>query len=355
MNILHISSSHKNAEAHAFSYHFKETCKRLGHNIESHSPLRGSLIMGNILEDESFKDFYIGKERYPLSRLLQVYMPEADFIFIENPKFPFDNDTKIPVFYYHRDLKSTIYVRNPTHLGIRFWSVEMTPDGRPKGGQPEIIEAYYPDIWWNKDIKKVKFLHAISKDEFGEMNKFKDIYRNRKGWAYLGSYKSVDEMMTFNTYHYEVYHRHKEIIDFIEEHNLAAKFTRKNYELDAYKQHLYKFDATLIIPAFDSWETRRLYEASYCECVPVLYIQNDNARKVFKDQGYINGETCITFNNKEDLLDLNIYDHDLEKIRKKGKKMVLSHHTYDRRVYELFSILFPKEWQDFCDTDFMED
>lgn len=95
----------------------------------------------------------------------------------------------------------------------------------------------------------------------------------------------------------------------------------------------------MIIPAWDSWETRRLYEASYCECVPILYIQNNNAKRIFYKLGYINGETCITFRNKNDLLDLNIYDYNLEMIRKKGKEMVLKRHTYKTRAKELMALM----------------
>ena len=292
-------------------------------------------------DDELFEDFYIGKKRFPLSRIVNSYYPEAEFIFIENPKFPFDNDVKIPVFYYHRDIKSVLYVRNPSHLGLRFWSVETTQDGRPKGGQPEIIELYHPEIWWDNQIKKIWFCHAISGAEFGELNKFRKIYRSRKGIAYFGSYKSVDNMMEFNTYHYQIYDHHKNIIDFVEKYNLASRFKRVNYSLDSYKQHLFKYDATLLIPAWDSWETRRLYEASFCGCVPVLYIQNKNAKKVFLAQGYKDGETCITFSDKADLLDLDIYDYDLKKIRKKGQELVLAKHTYKARIKELLKKIDP--------------
>ena len=339
MRILHISASHEHAENHAFSYHFKQACLKKGMDIRSFSPLRDPIILENIKKNERFQEFYIGKKIFSLSRIKDNYFPEAELIFVENPKFQFNNDVDIPVFYYHRDLKSVMYIKNPTHLGLRFWSVKATTDGRPKGGQPEIIELYHPEIWWNEDIKKIWFVHAISGNEFGELNKFKNTYRNRKGWAYLGSYKSVDEMMKFNTYHYQIYMHHKDIIDYVEKHNISAKFCRVNYSLDTYKQHLFKYDATLIIPAWDSWETRRLYEASYCGCVPILYIQNKNAQRVFHKLGYINKETCITFKTKEELKDLNIYEYDLEKIRKNGKDMVLARHTYEKRVSELMHLL----------------
>lgn len=338
MNILLISASHNEKNNHAFSYHFKETCKRMGIHVWSLSPYDGSVVR-LLREDEYFKDFYIGLERFPLSRF--VNFEDIDLIFIENPKWPFENDTglendlKIPVVYYHRDMHSNVFVRNPDFLAIRFWTEGFTPDGRPNGGQPEILERDHPEIWYNKEIKKIWFTMAISEAEFGELNQFKGINRIRKGWAYYGSYKSVREMMTFNTVHYQIYRHHLEIIDFVKKKNLATEFREINVSLDAYKKHLFQFEATLIIPAWDSWETRRLYEASYCKCVPLLFIQNENARKVFEMQGYKDGETCITFTKKEDLLHLDLRNYNLNLIRAKGHEMVKQRHTYRARILEL--------------------
>ena len=298
MNILHISSSHENDKQHAFSYHFKEVCKKLGHNIKSLSPFRDDCIIPYMKKDEEFKKLYTAQQVFPLSRILDNHFPDADFIFLENPKFFFDNDVDIPVFYYHRDLKCPVYVKNPTHLGLRFWSILPADDGRPKGGQAEIMELHHPSIWWNNDIKKVWLCHAISHEEFGELNKYKNNKRTQKGIAYYGSYKSVPDMMKNNSYTYQIYQHHKEIMEFTYKWDIALEFRDVNKELDDYKKHLMEFDATFVIPAWDSWETRRLYEASYCGCVPILYIQDANARIVFEKQGYIDGVTCITFTNK---------------------------------------------------------
>ncbi len=338
MKILHISASHANEALHAYSFHFKKTCKKLGYDIISLSPYTDGWITKDIdyrFGKENFRDFYVGKKLFPLSRVLYNY-PDRDFIFIENCKFPFDNDVDIPVIYYHRDLNCKIYVKNPDFFLVRFTSAQKTRDGRPKGGQPEIIEQYHPEIWYNDKIKKIWHANAISQDEFNEFEEFNSYRRVKKGWAYYGSYKPVEEMMQFNSFHYFVYHKHLEIINFIEKHNLAAEFRVVNPELNEYKQHLYQFDATLVIPAWDSWETRRLYEASYCKCVPILYIQNKNARRVFEMQGYVHGETCITFKDKESLLNLNIYDYDLDAIREKAYELVIKNHTYEARVKELF-------------------
>lgn len=337
MNILHISSSYENDKLHAFSFHFKKVCEKLGHNIKSISPFREGVITNLMTPDQEFKKLYIGQQLFPLSKILENYYPKAEFIFVENPKFFFDNDVNIPVFYYHRDLKCPIYIKNPTHLGLRFWSLLGAKDGRPKGGQPELVELYHPEIWYNNNIKKVWLCHAISQDEFGELNIHKNVARDRRGIAYYGSYKSVRRMMGDNNYTYEIYHYHKKIIDFAEKWGICTEFRSVNPDLDDYKRHLFEFEATLIIPGWDSWETRRLYEASYCGCIPILYLQNENARAVFESQGYIEGKTCITFNNDRSLLRLNLNDYDLERIRKNGRELVLERHTYETRINELIS------------------
>lgn len=337
MNILHISASYREKENHAFSYHFAETCKKLGFNITSLSPwLEGNVVdrIDDKVLDESFIEFMTGMKKLPLSRILKDY-PNSDLIFIENPKFPFFNDVEIPVAYYHRDLKCQMYVPNPTHLLIRFWSFGTAHDGRPKGGQPELIELYHPEIWYNENIQKIWYCHAISEEEFGELNEFKNVERTIEGFAYRGSYKSVREMMKYNNVHYQIYAHHLDIMEYVRKHNLAGKFWEVSDGLDGYKRHLFECDATMIIPAWDSWETRRLYEASYCKCVPLLYIQNDNARRVFEEQGYKHGKTCIYFRDKHELDTLNIYDYDLDEIREEGYKMVKERHTYEARVLEL--------------------
>ena len=338
VNILHISASHANKQLHAFSYHFKKACEKLGYNIVSLSPYTDGWITKDIdyrFEKENFKDYYIGKTLFPLSRPLKNY-PDTDIIFIENPKFPFGNDVDIPVIYYHRDIHSKVYCPNPTHLAIRFSTSIRTRDGRPNGGQPEILERNWPEIWYDDDIEKLTLAHAISEDEFDEFSKYKHIERSEHGYAYYGSYKSIAEMMAHNTTHYIVYKRHYEIIEFIKKNELALEFREINESLDEYKEHLFKFDATMIIPGWDSWETRRLYEASYCKCVPILYIQNHSAEQIFKDQGYIHNETCITFTTFSELEKINLGDYNLIKIRKNGFKLVTEKHTYEARVLELF-------------------
>ena len=142
-------------------------------------------------------------------------------------------------------------------------------------------------------------------------------------------------MIPFNTVHTHIYQHHLEITDYVKDHDLAVLFKEVNVSLDKYKKHLFKYDATLVIPAYDSWETRRLYEASYCKCVPLLYIQNEAAKVVFEKQGYVHDETCITFTKKEELLDLDLNDYDLEAIREAGFKLVKKRHTYVARVKEL--------------------
>lgn len=339
MKILHISASHANESLHAFSFHFKNVARAMGHDVVSISPYTDGLVVKGIdfrFGNESFRNYYIGKQLFPLSRILRNY-PESDFIFIENPKFPFDNDVDIPVVYYHRDMKCKSYVPNADFFVLRFWSFGKTKDGRPKGGQPELMELYHPEIWYDDAIKKIWLCHAISTEEFDKFNKYKKLSRTKQGFAYFGSYKSVNDMMRFNNVHYQIYCHHSQIIQFVNDNKLASEFREINESLDAYKKHLFEFDATLIIPAWDSWETRRLYEASFCKCVPIVYIQNENARKVFKAQGYINGKTCITFDNLTELHGLNIYDYNLDTIREQGYEMVKTRHTYKARVQELFN------------------
>jgi len=345
MNILHVSASHMDEANHAFAFHFKETCKKMGINITSISPYHKGTIGANLKRrryhkddyyNESFKTAYIGLKPFPISRLVRRYYPCADFVFVENAKFPLDNDDacKIPVIYYHRDMMANAHVRNPSILAYRFQSMENNPLGELKGGQPEILSICYPELWYNDDIKKIWLTHAISEDEFRDLRKFKNYLRKYRGFAYRGSYKSVKEMMGFNNTHYQIYQHHAEIMDYIKKHNLATKFWEVSDGMDGYKKHLFEFDATVIIPAWDSWETRRLYEASYCRCVPILYIQNSNAVKVFQAQGYSHGKTCLTFDRKEDLLDLELDDYDLEKIRDNGYKLVTQRHTYRARIAE---------------------
>ena len=145
MNILLISASHKEGTKHAFAYHFKKVCKKWGINVIALSPYDGTVvsIIDNVMK-ERFIDYYIGTKRFPISRLIDKW-PEnyIDFVFIENPKWPFDNDTDVPVVYFHRDMVSNLYCRNPDYLLIRFWTYGSAKDGRPSGGQPERIEIWH--------------------------------------------------------------------------------------------------------------------------------------------------------------------------------------------------------------------
>jgi len=355
MNVLHISASHEEKNQHAFSFHFKQTCKQMGISIISISPYNGELV--GIIEDElkePFIDYYIGKKIFPLSKLLEKYEYfDTDFIFIENPKWSFDNDTEVDVVYYHRDLVSKLYVRNPDYLPLRFWTSGIAKDGRPAGGLPEIIEIWHPEIWWDKSIKKFPFYNAVDPDEF---KKFENISRNQKGFAYYGSYLPVSEMMKYNSTHYRVYKHHYDIIKYIEKHNLASEFREVNESFEEYKYHLRRFEGTVIIPAWDSWETRRLYEASINRCVPILYIQNHIARDIFEKQGYIHGETCITFENCQELADLDLNDYNLESIRKKGQRLVRKRHTYKSRILQLCEeIDIFKKMEEKGKTEEMED
>ena len=341
MNILHISASHTEKNKHSFSYHFKKTGKKMGINIISISPYDGKVV--SMIEDdfnESFIDYYVGKKIFPLSALVKKYkFFDPDLIFIENPKWAFDNDTDTCVLYYHRDLISRVFVKNPDYLALRFWTNGLAKDMRPSGGQPELIEIWHPEIWYNDDVKRIWLTNAISEEEFDELNKSNAIKRTKRGFAYLGSYKSVTEMMTYNSVHYKIYKHHYDIIKVVKQMGLASLFKEVNTSLNTYKKHLFEYDATLIIPAWDSWETRRLYEASYCKCVPILYVQNEFAREIFARQGYIHNKTCITFSNISELIHLELKDYDLASIRSAGHSLVKKRHTYKSRILNILELV----------------
>lgn len=331
MKILHISCSYNEQNKHAFSFHIKKAFEALGHEVKAIHPY--DFIPRNLdyRFGEYFKDYYIGKRVFPISRLIREY-PNSDIVFIENPKFSFDNDVDTPVIYYHRDLNCNCYVRNADFFLYRFKGAIRK--NLPISGQLELVKLYYPEIYWNEDVKKLFFVHAVSPDEFSEYDSIKkDIF----GITYIGSYKSVKTMINFNSIHRTIYWHHVEIMEFIEEYDVAEYFQEVSGGIADYRAILARSEAIFIIPAWNSWSTRRLFEASLYRTIPVIFIQNDAAKKVFNELGYKHGETCIMFYNKEELLDLHLYEYDVKSIQEAGFKMVMKRHTYKARAQELLN------------------
>lgn len=331
MKILHISCSYKEQSEHAFSFHIKKAFESLGHEVKSIHPYDFIPKRLDYRFGEYFKDYYIGKRIFPISRITHEY-PNFDIVFIENPKFSFDNDVEMPVIYYHRDLKCNCYVRNADFFLYRFKGAIRK--NLPISGQLELVKLYYPEIYWNEDVKKLFFVHAVSPEEFNEYDSIrKDIF----GITYMGSYKSVKIMINFNSIHRAIYLHHVEIMDFIYEHEIAEYFQEVSGGIEDYRDVLARSEAIFIIPAWNSWSTRRLFEASLYRTIPVIFIQNKDAKKVFNELGYIHNETCIMFEHKEELLDLDIYEYDVEAIQDAGFKMVMERHTYKARAQELLN------------------
>ena len=99
-------------------------------------------------------------------------------------------------------------------------------------------------------------------------------------------------------------------------------------------------EAVLIIPGNDAYVTRKIYEAAACKALIVLYVQNDEAKKVFDDLGLIDGSNCLMFRNMEELEHIKSF---FDKIKIEGYtndayEWVKNNHTWDHRAKELIEI-----------------
>jgi hypothetical protein len=88
---------------------------------------------------------------------------------------------------------------------------------------------------------------------------------------------------------------------------------------------------------------RRMFECCAAKCVPIIWIENDNAYKACKELGFEEGgdnQNCYMYRSKEDLD--SIVDDALKPdplMENRAYNLVMNHHTFGHRALTLLKIM----------------
>jgi len=314
-----------------------EDLVKRGHNIYFVDTLTYAM---NICTRRIKQKDYVPLEAYLKGKLLTlkelgVEFPKVQFdvIFIEQANLRFENDydnKETVVIYYHRDLPGTFNCVTPDLLLFRFESSKL------------FLEVYHRFEWYNS-IYKMRFLNGIYPPLYNSKakKKFKDL-------VWIGLYRPMEWYMDKDVIQHDYYLHTKLIKDWAKEKELITTFeTGDKIPFPLYKHVLERSEGVLIIPGRNAYVTRKCYEAAVCRTVIVLWVQNEQARKVYEEWGLVDCLNCYLFNSKEDLEAISEMIRSEEKedvdiregIKDNAYRWVMENHTYKVRATRLLELI----------------
>jgi hypothetical protein len=273
---------------------------------------------------------YVPLDAFLKGKLLTL---KFDVIFIEQANLRFENDyenKETVVIYYHRDLPGTFNCVIPDLLLFRFESAKL------------FLEVYHRYEWYNS-IYKTRFLNGIYPPLYNSKakKKFKDL-------VWIGLYRPMEWYMNKDVIQHDYYIHTKLIKDWAKEKDIITTFeTSDKIEFPLYKHILERSEGVLIIPGRNAYVTRKCYEAAICRTVMVLWVQNEQAQKVYEEWGLVDCLNCFLFNSKEDLEHISELirseePRDIEireSIKDNAYKWVMENHTYKIRATRLLALI----------------
>ena len=270
-------------------------------------------------------DCFKGNSQLPVSFYKEVNNEKIkyDAIVIEQNGYSFKNDVDIPVIYYHRDTPTPLFMFDMDVLLYRFKSMEKQ------------IPKDHPKIWGN-GIMKAQWLNGVDVYEF--LHDQKKIYKgiNWIGWGrpFEFYWNKPDQV--------EYYKFARYICEESEKRKLVTRHKAPIPYLK-YKNILQKSEAVLIVPGNGSYVTRKIYEAAVSKTLIVLWVQNQEAMKMFEKIGLKANENCIMFSTIEQLAQIKKKWNDTPKKRQKIVNnafiWVSTHHTWLNRARELIHVI----------------
>jgi len=267
---------------------------------------------------------------------------KLDMIFVEQSMFYFDKGSEdklmgwkgerieTPVVYYHRDLWNECFMREPDLLLYRFHNQQTS------------LKYIDRQIWWATKYK-MAFRNAVDPKLFKH-----DQEKEFKGLNFIGTQRPLEQYLKDDYVQHEYYIDTFNVVEYAKEYDLIAVHDYYKMKFNEYRSILERCESILFIPGKRAYHSRRLYEAAATKSMIVMYVPNDQARKIYNQMGLIHGNNCVMFSDLAKLKNIYIlYKNKRKKIVQRAYEWVHNAHTYEVRATQLEKVLvqFLKNWE----------
>ena len=308
---------------HGFSQYIAEELKKLGHEVVIFDKLRsavGEMSLQSLIPN---MNYHVNKGNpLSLANFLKFVRPivgelDYDLIFLEQALIYWDNDVDIPVVYYHRDIWSECFMKNPDMLLYRF-----------KKHRDSL--RYISRRTWGMTRWKLRFLNGVHLPRF-KPNRRKDF----KGLNFISTRIPFKNYMKMDLVQADYYRHVYRMMETMKKKGIATVHDYEKMEFPEYKEVLERCEAVVTIHGKDAPVTRRAYETAACRGIMVLWLQNDESKRTYEEIGLKHGYNCLMFRKVNQLPQIWKVCNNRKAIAQKGFEWVQNRHTYEVRAKEL--------------------
>ena len=292
-----------------------------GYTVVQFSVNKTRTSLGALVGEEHLKF----KRPVRLSDIIKTVHRPIDILIVAQSYMFTTNDLDIPVFYFHTELTSALTMRNPTHLLYKLpemdhWVRNYFPYEHHRIQHKFFLPPACHPAHYIFDVPKdylVSYIGAPS-----------DTFDRIRDWIWNSMQKSMKEIEGWIRLRDDVY-------NFYEEGETPAK-------TEVYNETMSRSNYVILTAHNGVYIGRRPFEALACKTIPILWVENDAAKKCLNNLGFKErggNQNCYMFRSLEDLESILLGLAPDPEMAEKGYNMLMNNHTFGHRCLSLLKII----------------
>jgi hypothetical protein len=294
-----------------------------GYTVIQFSVNKTRAALGPLVGDEHLKY----KRPVKLSDIIgTVKTTKIDVLFVAQSYMYTVNDLSIPVIYWHTELTSPLTLRNPTHILYKLPEMDYWVRNYFAYEHHKIKHHFYlpPAVnppFYNFEMEKDRLVSYLGAPT--------DTFDRIRDWCWNSMQKDMKRI--------EAHIKLNTDIDMVYDVGETPADTQE------YNEALGRSNYMILTAHSGVYIGRRIFECCASKCIPIVWIENDNAYKCHKDLGFEESgqeRNCYMFRTLDDLD--SIVDEALKPdpmMANRAYNLVLKYHTFGHRVLSLLKIM----------------
>lgn len=248
---------------------------------------------------------------------------ELDMVFVEQNFMYFKNDIDTPVIYYHRDLWTECFMREPDMLLYRY-------------ANHFTALQYLSRYTWSNTAYKLQFINGV------EMSEWKPDRKKRfKGLNYIYPRNTLESYLKRDFVQRDYYLPTYNVVEYLKSRDWVNLHGYHRTTREEYTWILENLEAIVFMPPNNAFLSRILYESAACKTLLVLYVPSDFAQKQYNQIGLVHGDNCLMARNMKQIMNVYVMGkRKIEKIVENAYGWVKRFHTYQSRAKLLEKIMY---------------
>jgi hypothetical protein len=294
-----------------------------GYTVIQFSVNKTRSALGPLFGDEHLKY----KRPVNLSDVIgTVKTQKIDVLFVAQSYMYTNNDLSIPVFYWHTELTSAITCRNPTHILYKlpemdYWVRNYFPYEHHKMRHHFYIPPAVHPPHYNFEMDKDRLVSYIGAPS--------DTFDRIRDWVWNSMQRDMKQIEAH--------------IKLMTNVHTFYDMGEKPADHKDYNEALARSNYMILTSHNGVYIGRRVFECCASKCVPIIWIENDNAYKCYKDLGFEesgSNQNCYMYRTIEDLD--SIVDDSLKPdpmMANRAYNLIEKYHTFGHRCLTILKIM----------------